>query len=60
MYKVLHSRDGIERLYVSSEELGRGYGNIADSVGTSMRGQKDYVKKSKECLVKKLETRLTI
>ena len=47
MHKALHHRDDIDRLYVSRKEGGRGLVSVEDSVDTSLRRLKDYIKKSK-------------
>ena len=51
MYKVLHSRDDIARLYMSRKEWARGLANIENKVDTSIRRLEDYIKKSKERLI---------
>ena len=43
---ALHSRDDVERLYVSRKKGGRGSAIIEDSVDASIRRLKDYIKKS--------------
>ena len=45
---ALHSRDDIDRLYVSRKEGGRGHAGIQNSVDTSIRRFEDNSKKSKE------------
>ena len=52
MHKALRPRDDIERLYVSRKEGGRRYASIQDSVDVSIRELDDYIKKSKERLIK--------
>ena len=55
MHKVLHPRDGIDRLYVSRKEEERGLANIEDSVDTSISRFEDYIKKKKERLITVIE-----
>ena len=45
MHKALHSRDDIDRLYVSKEER-RLLTSSEDSVDTSIRRLEDYIKKT--------------
>ena len=42
MYKALHPRDNVDRLYVSRKEGGRGLASNEDSVGASIRLE-DYI-----------------
>ena len=51
MLKTLHTRDDMDRMYVSREEGGRGLTSINDSVYTSIKGLYDDIKKSKERLI---------
>ena len=44
MHKALHSRDDVDRLYVSRKEEGRGLPSVEDSVDTSIRRLEDYIK----------------
>ena len=44
-------RDDIDKLYVSRKERERELASIEDSVDTSMQGQEEYIKKSKERLI---------
>ena len=48
IYKALHLRDDIDRLYVSRKEGGRGLTSIEDSVDAPIQCLKDFIKKSKE------------
>ena len=41
MHKALHSRDDVDRLYVSRKERGRGLASIEDSVDTSIQRLED-------------------
>ena len=50
-HKALHSRDDVDRFYVSRKEKGRGIANIEDWVDVSLQGFKDYIKKSKKILI---------
>ena len=43
MHKALHPRDGVDRLYVSRKEGGRGLASIEDSIDTSIQRLKDYM-----------------
>ena len=45
MYKAFHSRDDIDRLYVSRREGGRGLTSIEHSMDTSMERLEDYIQK---------------
>ena len=45
MHKVLHSRDDVDRLYVSRKEGGRGLTSIEDSVDASIQRLEDYMEK---------------
>ena len=45
MYKSLHLRDGIDRLYMSRKEGGRGLASIENSVNASIRELEDNIKK---------------
>ena len=48
MHKVLHSRDDVERLYVSRKADGRGLANKKDCVNTSIQGLEDFIRKRRE------------
>ena len=50
MYKALHPRDDVDRLYVSRKEGGRGLARIEDSVDASIQRLKDYIENTKEDL----------
>ena len=43
MRKALHPRDGVDRLYVSRKEGGRGLTSIEDSVDASIKRLEDYI-----------------
>ena len=43
IYKALHPRDDVDRLYMSRKEVGRGLTNIQDSVNASIQ-REDYIK----------------
>ena len=45
MHKALHSRDDVDRLYVSRKEGGKGLACIEDSVDTSIQRLEDYIQK---------------
>ena len=45
MHKALHSRDDVDRLYVSRKEGGRGLASIEDSVDASIQRLEDYIQK---------------
>ena len=49
-HKALRSRDDGDRLYQEKKEE-EGFVGIEDIVDTSIRGFKDYIKKSKERLI---------
>ena len=51
IHKALHSRDDIDRLYVSKKEGRRGPASIEDRVDLSIRELEDNIKKSKERLI---------
>ena len=51
MHKGLHPRDGVDRLYVSRKEGGRGLANIEDSVDASIQRLKDYIQKHEGGLI---------
>ena len=50
MYKVLHHRDDVDRLYVSRKER-RELASIEDSVHASIQRLEDYIKKHKQGLI---------
>ena len=45
MHKALNPRDDIDRLHVSRKEGGRGLTSFKDSVDSSIRRHKNYIKK---------------
>ena len=51
MHKALHSRDDVDRLYVSRKEWERGLASIEDSVHASIQRLEDYIEKHKRGLV---------
>ena len=51
MYKALHPRDDVDRLYVSRKEWGRGLASIEDTVDASIQRLKDYIQKHEGGLV---------
>ena len=51
MHKALRQRDVIDRLHVSRKEGKRGLASTEDYVEASIRGIKEYIKKSKEKLI---------
>ena len=48
MYKAVHPRDDIDRLYVSREKAGKGICSFEECVDASIRGLEDYIKERKE------------
>ena len=54
MYRALYPKDDIDRLYVARKEreVERGLISIGDWVDLSIQGLKNYIKKSKERLIK--------
>ena len=51
MHKALHPRDGVDRLYVSRKEGGRGLASIEDSVDTSIHRLENYIQKHEGGLI---------
>ena len=51
MHKALHPRDGVDRLYVSRKEGGRGLISIEDSVDASIQRLEDYIEKHEQGLI---------
>ena len=45
IHKALHSREDVDRLYVSRKEGGRGLASIKDSVDASIQRLEDYIEK---------------
>ena len=48
MYKVLHPRDDIDRLYISRKEVDRELTSIDDYVDASIQGLDKYIKNNRE------------
>ena len=48
IHKALHSRDDIDRLYVSRKEGARGLTSIEVNLDASIRGLEDHIKMNKE------------
>ena len=51
MHKALHSRDDVDRLYVSRKEGERGLASIEDSVDVSIQRLEDYIEKHERGLM---------
>ena len=51
MPKALHPRNGIDRLYVSRKEGGRGLASIEDSVDALIQHLEDYIEKHEQALI---------
>ena len=51
MHKGLHSRDDVDRLYVSRKEGGRRLASIEDSVDASIQRLTDYIQKNEGGLI---------
>ena len=51
MYKVLHPRDYVGRLYVSRKEVERGLASIFESVDASIQRVEDYIDKHKRGVI---------
>ena len=51
MHKALHSRDDVDRLYVSRKEEGRGLTGIEDSVDASIQQLEGYIEKHEGGLI---------
>ena len=51
MYKALHTRDDVDRQYVSRKEEGRGLTNIEESVDASIQRLKDSIEKHEGGLI---------
>ena len=51
IYKALHPRDDMDRLYVPRKEERRGLASIEDSVDTSIQRLEDYIEKHDEGLI---------
>ena len=51
IHKPLYSRDDVDRLYVSTKEVGTRLGSSKESVDTSIQRHEDYVQKREERLI---------
>ena len=51
IYKALHLRDIVDRLYVSRKEERRRLASIEDSVNASIQWLQDYLEKREEGLI---------
>ena len=51
IYKALHPRDDVDRLYVPRKEGGGGLASTKDSVDTSIQRLKDYIEKHERRLI---------
>ena len=51
MYKALHPRDDVDRLYVSRKKRGKGLASIEDSVDASIQRLEDYIEKHERGLI---------
>ena len=51
MYKALHPRDDVDRIYVLRKEGGRGLASIEDSVDASIRQLEEYIEKHEGGLI---------
>ena len=51
MYKALHPRNDIDRLYMSRKGGGRELTSIEDSIDASIQRLEDYIEKRKERLI---------
>ena len=51
MHKALHSRDDVDRLYVSRKEGGRRLASVEDSVDASIQRLEDYIDKHERGLI---------
>ena len=51
MYKALHPRHDVDRLYVSRKEGGRGLASIEDNVDASIQRLKDYIQEHEGGLI---------
>ena len=51
MHKALHSREDVDRLYVSRKQGGRGLATIEDSVDTSIHRLENYTQKHEGGLI---------
>ena len=68
LYKALHLRDDVDRLYVSRKEWGRGLASIEDSVDASIQRLEAFIEKHERGLIiairnntdKTIDNRMTI
>ena len=51
MYKALHPRDDIDRLYMLRKEGGKGIVSIQDNVDNLIQRLEDYIKKRRRRLI---------
>ena len=51
MYKALHPRDDVDKLYVSRKERGRELTSIEDNVNASIQKHEDYINKRRRRLI---------
>ena len=51
MYKALHPRDDVDRLYVSRKERGRGLASSEDSIDASIQRLEDFIEKHEGGLI---------
>ena len=51
MHKALHLRDGVDRLYVSRKEGGRGLSSVEETVDASIQQLEDYIEKPERGLI---------
>ena len=56
MYKALHPRDDVDRLYVPRKEGRRRLASIEDSVDTSIQRLEDYIEKHERGLITAIRT----
>ena len=59
MNKALHSRDDVDRLYVSRKEGGKVLASIKDSIDASIQRLEDNIEKRGERLITATRTILT-
>ena len=62
LYKALHPRDDVDRLYVSRKEGGRGLASIVDTVDGSIQRLEDYIENHEQGQITtiKMDTDITI
>ena len=68
MHKALHTRDDVDRLYVSRKERERGLASIEDSVDASIQRFEDYIEQHERGIItairndtdKTIDDRMTI